>query len=156
MTIATMRSSLTQDDIRRLIRGDTPEARANVAHKICRRIETMELAPEEQESARQILDLMCNDAAVLVRRALAVTLRNSPKLPRDIAIKLAKDIGRSGDGGTFIPLALSRQELADMTGTTIETCIRIMSRWGKEEIVRTDKDGFTLLDADALKSVAAS
>lgn len=92
MTIATMRSSLTQDDIRRLIRGDTPEARANVAHKICRRIETMELAPEEQESARQILDLMCNDAAVLVRRALAVTLRNSPKLPRDIAIKLAKDI----------------------------------------------------------------
>ena len=28
MTIATMRSSLTQDDIRRLIRGDTPEARA--------------------------------------------------------------------------------------------------------------------------------
>jgi uncharacterized protein (DUF2336 family) len=92
MTIATMRSSLTQDDIRRLIRGDTPEARANVAHKICRRIDTMELTPEEQESARQILDLMCNDAVVLVRRALAVTLRNSPKLPRDIAIKLAKDI----------------------------------------------------------------
>ena len=29
---------------------------------------------------------------MLVRRALAVTLRNSPKLPRDIAIKLAKDI----------------------------------------------------------------
>ncbi len=92
MTIATMRSSLTQDDIRRLVRGDTPEARANVAHKICRRIETMELTADEQDSARQILDLMCNDTAVLVRRALAVTLRNSPKLPRDIALKLARDI----------------------------------------------------------------
>jgi uncharacterized protein (DUF2336 family) len=92
MTIATMRSSLTQDDIRRLVRGDTAEARANVAHKICRRIDAMDMTPEEQESARQILDLMCNDAAVLVRRALAVTLRNSPKLPRDIALKLAKDI----------------------------------------------------------------
>ncbi|MEQ1780392.1 MAG: DUF2336 domain-containing protein [Hyphomonadaceae bacterium] len=92
MTIATMRSALTQDDIRRLVRGDTAEARANSAHKICRRIDTMELGPEDQESARQILDMMCSDAAVLVRRALAVTLKNSPKLPRDIAIKLAKDI----------------------------------------------------------------
>jgi CRP/FNR family transcriptional regulator len=71
-------------------------------------------------------------------------------------VKLAKDIGRPGEGGTFIPLTLSRQELADMTGTTIETCIRIMSRWGKEGIVRTDKDGFTILEPDALNLVAAS
>jgi CRP-like cAMP-binding protein len=71
-------------------------------------------------------------------------------------LKLAKDLGRPGDAGTFVPLALSRQELADMTGTTIETCIRIMSRWGKEEIVRTAKDGFTLLDSSTLETIAAS
>lgn len=71
-------------------------------------------------------------------------------------LKLAKDIGRPGAGGTFVPLALSRQELADMTGTTIETCIRIMSRWGKEELVRTEKDGFTLLDPGGLETLATS
>jgi CRP/FNR family transcriptional regulator len=49
---------------------------------------------------------------------------------------------------------LSRQELADMTGTTIETCIRIMSRWGKEEIVRTGKDGFVLVDRKALEMLS--
>jgi len=92
MTIATMRTALTQDDIRRLVRGDSPEARANAAQKICRVIDTTNLTPEDQESARQILDVMCADAAVLVRRALAVTLRNSPRLPRDIALKLAKDV----------------------------------------------------------------
>jgi CRP-like cAMP-binding protein len=73
-----------------------------------------------------------------------------------VFLKLARDIGRTGEGGTFVPLALSRQELADMTGTTIETCIRIMSRWGKEDIVKTDKDGFTLLDSGALETIAAS
>jgi CRP-like cAMP-binding protein len=73
-----------------------------------------------------------------------------------VFLKLAKDIGRNGEGGTFVPLALSRQELADLTGTTIETCIRIMSRWGKEDIVKTDKDGFTLLDSGALETIAAS
>lgn len=92
MTVATMRTSLTQDDIRRLVRGDSPEARANAAHKICKRIDAMEMTEEDRESARQILDVMCNDTAELVRRSLAVTLRNSPKLPRDIALKLAKDV----------------------------------------------------------------
>jgi CRP/FNR family transcriptional regulator len=53
-------------------------------------------------------------------------------------------------------MALSRQELADLTGTTIETAIRIMSRWGKDEIVRTDKDGFVLLDRAALEEIAAT
>ena len=58
--------------------------------------------------------------------------------------------------GTFIPLALSRQELADMIGTTIETSIRIMSRWSKEDVVRTEKDGFTVVDRPALEAVAIS
>jgi CRP-like cAMP-binding protein len=69
-------------------------------------------------------------------------------------LKLAGDIGQPRDGGTFVPLALSRQELADMIGTTIETSIRIMSRWGKEDIVRTEKDGFLVLGREALESAA--
>ena len=40
---------------------------------------------------------------------------------------------------------ISRQDLADMTGTTIETSIRIMSRWAKDRIVQTEKDGFVVL-----------
>ena len=70
-------------------------------------------------------------------------------------LKLAREMGRPERGGTFIPLALSRQELADMTGTTIETGIRIMSRWGKQNVVRTEKDGFVVLDRAALDATAA-
>jgi CRP/FNR family transcriptional regulator len=69
-------------------------------------------------------------------------------------LKLGREMGQPARGGTYIPLTLSRQELADMTGTTIETCIRIMSRWGKENIARTDKDGFVLLDRSALERLA--
>jgi CRP-like cAMP-binding protein len=79
--------------------------------------------------------------------------RVEPRFAR-LFLKLAADQGRSERGGTFIPIALSRQELADMTGTTIETAIRIMSRWGKEEIVRTEKDGFVLLDRDTVEATA--
>lgn len=69
-------------------------------------------------------------------------------------LKLGAEMGRADRGGTFIPLALSRQELADMTGTTIETCIRIMSRWNKDAVVRTEKDGFVVLDRGELERVA--
>jgi CRP-like cAMP-binding protein len=71
-------------------------------------------------------------------------------------LKLARDIGQRRTDGIFVPLVLSRQEIADMIGTTIETSIRIMSRWGKEQLVRTDKDGFLVIDQKALESIALS
>ena len=76
--------------------------------------------------------------------------RIEPRFAR-LFLKLAGEMGRPSRGGVFIPLTLSRQELADMTGTTIETAIRIMSRWGKEEVVRTEKDGFVILDRTELE-----
>lgn len=79
--------------------------------------------------------------------------RVEPRFAR-LFLKLSKDIGRKERGGIFIPLPLARQELADMTGTTIETCIRIMSRWGKENLVRTEKDGFVVVDDKALEILA--
>lgn len=71
-------------------------------------------------------------------------------------LKLANDMGQRRPDGIFIPLSLSRQELADMIGTTIETAIRIMSRWSKDDLVRTEKDGFLVVDRAALESVALS
>ena len=73
-----------------------------------------------------------------------------------LLLRLAKELGRREQGGVFIPLALSRQELADMTGTTIETCIRIMSRWGKEDLLRTVDNGFIVVDMAALERLADS
>jgi uncharacterized protein (DUF2336 family) len=92
MSIVTMRSKLTDTDVRTLIRGPTEDDRAQAAHKICRCIEDSELTPEERAHAESIIAIMAQDAAVLVRRSLAVALKNSPKLPREIANKLAQDI----------------------------------------------------------------
>jgi CRP/FNR family transcriptional regulator len=68
-------------------------------------------------------------------------------------VKLADRVGRPREGAVFIPMVLTRQELADLTGTTIETCIRLMSRWSKERVIETEKDGFLLLDRPALENL---
>lgn len=90
--MTTTRAALTDDDIRTLVRGATPDERALVAHKLCRRIENAPLEGDEKDLAQEILRVMAADAAELVRRALAVTLRNSPLVPRDVALKLARDV----------------------------------------------------------------
>lgn len=92
MSIVTMRSKLTDSDIRTLVRGPTEEERAHAAHKICRCIEDSDLTQEERLHAESIIAIMAQDAAILVRRSLAVALKNSPKLPRDIANKLSRDV----------------------------------------------------------------
>jgi CRP/FNR family transcriptional regulator len=78
-----------------------------------------------------------------------------PRMAR-LFVKLMEDRGRREGEAIFIPLTLSRQELADLTGTTIETCIRIMSRWGKESLVLTEEEGFRVLDPEALEVLATS
>ena len=63
-------------------------------------------------------------------------------------------MGRSEGSTTLIPLPLSRQEIADLLGTTLETAIRLMSRWQKESVVVTAKDGFIVPDIAALRNIA--
>jgi CRP/FNR family transcriptional regulator len=70
-------------------------------------------------------------------------------------LTLAARMGQMRGEGVFIPLALSRQELADLVGTTIETAIRVMSRWQKEGIVETHKTGFLVPAPGALRAIAA-
>lgn len=90
--MSTTRAALTDEDIRTLVKGATPDERAVAAHKICRSIDREKLSAEDRIRAEEILRVMAADAAELVRRALAVTLKNSPIVPRDVALKLARDV----------------------------------------------------------------
>lgn len=92
MSVVTLRNQLTEEDIRRLVRGSDPEERALTVRKICHRIDEVDLPESERAAAERILDLIVKDSAELVRRAMAVTLRQSKHLPHDIAMKLAADV----------------------------------------------------------------
>ncbi|MDP3173918.1 MAG: DUF2336 domain-containing protein [Phenylobacterium sp.] len=112
--MANTRAALTDEDLRTLVKGATPDERAVAAHKLCRTIEAAELDPEERERAHDILRVMATDAAELVRRAVAVTLKNSPALPRDVALKLARDVD-----GVALPIlsfspAFTDEDLAEI------------------------------------------
>jgi CRP-like cAMP-binding protein len=70
-------------------------------------------------------------------------------------LTLAERMGRETDAGTEIPLALSRQEVADLVGTTVESAIRVLSRWGREKILITGEERFVIPDGERLQRVAS-
>lgn len=86
------RARLTESDIRRLIKSDLEDERAAAAYKLCRNMERMALDDVEREAAQKILLVLAADAAELVRRAVAVTLKASDIMPREAARRLAGDV----------------------------------------------------------------
>jgi len=86
------RARLTEIDIRRLIKATDEDERAAAAHKLCRSMDKAELDDEGRAAAQKILRLLAEDAAELVRRAMAVTLKASDLIPRDVARRLAADV----------------------------------------------------------------
>ncbi|MEM6666198.1 MAG: DUF2336 domain-containing protein [Pseudomonadota bacterium] len=92
MSVQTLRPELSEADIVRLVKGETPEARASVAHRLCRRMALDPLTDEERAFAEEIMGILAEDTAELVRRTLSITLRNSPILPREIALQLSRDV----------------------------------------------------------------
>lgn len=65
-------------------------------------------------------------------------------------IKLSEEHGKKVTGGIELDLNLSRQELANMVGTTRETCIRALMAFKKEKSIDIDKNIITIIDRDKL------
>jgi CRP-like cAMP-binding protein len=69
-------------------------------------------------------------------------------------LRLAERESARGPQGLILPFHLTRQSLADMTGTTVETTIRIVSRWLKDGLVREEDNRLVLVNVAALRDLA--
>ena len=54
-----------------------------------------------------------------------------------VLLKLGASAGSDLPEGRVIEMPLTRQDVADMTGTTVETAIRVMSKFRRAELIRT-------------------
>ena len=87
-----MASSLTQADIARLLAEPSTAARAEVADKLAREIDSTLLTAGELRIAHDVVRIMAQDAELAVRRALSHSLRSAAQLPHDVALRLANDV----------------------------------------------------------------
>src|SRR5512143_1629116 len=134
----------------------TAIAMTDVAALVLSRLEYLQLIQSFPDVALKIIAILGERLRAAMKMRAISTERMDIRLAH-ILLKLADKIGVQVDGGVRIDMALTRQDLADMTGTTIETAIRIMSKFRKDELVLTEVGGFIVItDIDRLKALTAS
>ncbi|SRR6266478_743146 len=69
-------------------------------------------------------------------------------------LRLAKRDGVRTTAGLALPFHLTRQSLADMCGTTVETAIRVMSRWTRDGLITDEGARLVVADVEALSGIA--
>jgi CRP-like cAMP-binding protein len=79
------------------------------------------------------------------------TEKVAPRVAQQLA-RLAKKMGRPVDGA--VEVCVSREELAQMTGTTLFTVSRLLSSWEALGLVRLRREAVAIYDVASLKGIA--
>lgn len=69
-------------------------------------------------------------------------------------VKLAKQTGRPTEDGLLIDFPISRQDIAEMTGTTLHTVSRLLTAWQERGLVKSGRQKVTVVDSDRLLALA--
>jgi CRP-like cAMP-binding protein len=114
-----------------------------------------EFVTSNPEAVRNVLSLLYDSVRRAHLRVEDLSIFGVRQRIARFLIRLAEWTGRQERGGTVVPLALSRQELAALVGTTMETTIRVMSGFRQQGLVEPARRGVVLRDRAALETVAA-
>lgn len=120
------------------------------------RRDVLELLERSPSAARAFLREVTGRGMHLCQRVEELSSGLVERRIASLLLRLAEQVGVSRNGeGTWIPIDLSRQDLADLCGTTIETAIRTMTRLRREAVVRSVPRGFLVTNRSELERIAS-
>ena len=98
--------------------------------------------------------LLGEDLLELEERFRDVTTeRVPPRVARQV-LRLVEKIGRPVNGE--VEISLSREELAQMVGTTLFTVSRLLSAWETRGMVKPRREGVTVCDIASLRAISGA
>lgn len=113
-----------------------------------------DLLEREPPFTRAVLLAMTRLNMALTRKLTSMHGSRVQARIASLFLSLADRVGRDTSEGTEIRVALTRQEIAETVGTTVETAIRVMSRWNREGVLLTGRERFVLPDRARLRAEA--
>lgn len=113
-----------------------------------------EVLREEPRLAATLLDMACVRLDIFTRRLDEMAHGPVENRLARVLLRIGDEVGLKDSRGTFVPVRLSRGDLADMVGCRVETTIRVMTRWQREGVVETQREGLVIRDRDLLQEAA--
>ncbi|HZH11117.1 MAG TPA: Crp/Fnr family transcriptional regulator [Microvirga sp.] len=95
----------------------------------------------------QTIGSRLNDAHT---RVVEISTQQVEKRVAHALLRLAQQAGRKGEDGIQIDFPISRQDIAEMTGTTLHTVSRILSGWEDQGLVEGGRQKITIRDPHKL------
>jgi CRP/FNR family transcriptional regulator len=115
---------------------------AALARELCQKHPTLRAAILDQVTSR------LRDAHDRLR---SIALERVEQRLARMLLTLADKIGQQRAGVTEV--SITRQELADMVGTTVETTIRVTSKWQQAGIISSSRNRIALTDPRNLQKI---
>jgi CRP/FNR family transcriptional regulator, cyclic AMP receptor protein len=113
-----------------------------------------ELLDRNPEFARAIIRELTKLVVGLTRKIEEMRGQKVEVRIAQLFLTLADRMGRETKTGVEIPIHLSRQEVADLVATTVESAIRVLSRWGRERVVISGERRFLIPSREKLRQIA--
>ncbi len=102
------------------------------------------------------IKMTCEATANLIQTYETIKSIAGGKVEERIAkvlLEIADRIGKKYDDTIIIEAPLTRLDIAEMTGTTVETTIRVMSKWKKQGIINTERGYIEILKRRELEKL---
>ena len=100
--------------------------------------------------AREMIDIMSSNSVQLFGRFFCLTYNQADGRMADIFLCLGDRIFNRCE----FELPLSRKDLAELSGMSSETLIRMLKKFNDEGLIRIEGKSFTILDHDRLNKIS--
>jgi len=111
-----------------------------------------DLLDQYPQIRRNINQILSNRLEELQERFREVATEKVAQRLAFALLRLAKQVGKPAERG--VEVSLSRDELAQMTGTTLFTISRLLSKWGEEGFVLPKREAVVVLDSRRLGQIS--
>jgi CRP-like cAMP-binding protein len=113
-----------------------------------------DLFTRHPDLARNALRVLAEQCQAWQRRYREVTTARVEQRVALTVLRLAQQAGERVDAGVLIAIPLSREDLAEMTGTTLFTVSRILNRWEERGFVELGRQRVVIRDGHGLVAVS--
>ncbi len=115
-----------------------------------------EMLRRNPEAAIEVIKHLGNRLNEAQEKAKVLALDRADQRLASLLVELATKNGVKDPQGITLPMRLTRQDMANMVGTTTETTIRIMSRFKRDRLVSGTATRLIIRDLAGLKALASA
>lgn len=105
--------------------------------------------------ARKMLGALTKEVSEAYERIYTLGTKDARQRLADLLISLAGDYGERTPEGVALKVLLSRGDLAELLGTTVETAIRLVSDFKRRGIIETREKRLLILNMEAIHHISS-